>query len=160
MFSTKRPDGRAEWRVVFDFVENLDYGTLIPFEQLEALLETNVRGRTYAAVSAANRKLWGKAQRSLGVVRGAGYRVLMPEEHELQAGSYQRGARRRLNNAVSVMKATDLSRMDAKKRDWMLQVTAGMVLMAQAIDHHAKRLAQHADLIADLSKRISDLENS
>src|SRR5215510_2781809 len=159
IFSAKRSDGRAEWRVIFDYAEELEYGALITFPQLLALLETDDKARVYQAVNTANRKLWGEAQRSLAVVRGEGYRVLMPEEHELQANNYKRGAKRRLNNAVSVMKATDLSRIaDAKKRDWVLNVTAGMVLMSSAIDYHSKRLAQHDNLIAELSKRITDLE--
>ena len=159
MFSAKRADGRAEWRVVFDHVENLEHGTLIPFETFAELLETDEKPRIYAAVSAANKKLWGKAQRSLGVQRGRGYRILKPEEHELQAGGYQRSAKRRLSNAVSVMKATDLSQLDDMKRNWVMQVTAGMMLMSSAIDYHSKRLAQHDDLIAELTKRITDLEN-
>jgi hypothetical protein len=158
LFSAKREDGRAEWRVIFDYVENLEYGTQVTFDEFMTLLGTEDKTRVYQAVGSAKRKLWAKAQRSLDVVRGVGYRVLQPEEHELQAGGYQRTARRRLNNAVAVMQATDISRMEPKARDWVLQVTAGMVLMARSIDDHQRRLAKHEDLIAELAKRITKLE--
>ncbi len=157
LFSAKREDGRAEWRVIFDYVAPLEHGTQVTFEELEKLLDAD-RTRVYQAVSAANRRLWKTAQRSLGVVRGVGYRLLKPEEHELQATNYQRTAKRRLGNAVAVMQATDVSKLEEKQRNWVLQVTAGMVLMARAIDEHATRLAKHDDLIAALSRRIDKLE--
>jgi len=160
LFSAKREDGRAEWRVVFDYVEKLDFGTQITFEELMRELGTDEKPRVYQAVGAAKRKLWQKSLRSLDVVRGVGYRILRPEEHEIQATGYQRKGRRQIGNSVAVMQATDIRNMEEAARNWVLQVTAGMVLMARAIDDHRSRLAKHDDLIAELTKRVKKLEDS
>jgi len=159
LFTARRDDGRAEWRVVFDAVQPLTYGEKITHDALCALLATKDRRRVYQAVSRANRKLWASEQKSLAVVPTVGYRVLKPQEHEIQANGYKHQARRKLDNAVQVMKATDLTSLDAKQRNWVLQVTAGMVLMARSIDEHASRLARHDDLIKALQERVEKLEN-
>lgn len=157
LFQSKREDGRAEWRVVFDLVDALQPGEVITHEILLDALETDDRAKVYRAVQRAMRELWSSRSRSLGVVKGVGYRVLRAEEHELQANGYRRQARRRQGNAVAVIDATDLSALTSTQREWMIKVQAGMHLIARAMDSHAKQLARHDDLIASLQSEVAQL---
>ena len=160
LFTSKRADGVAEWRLVYDHVvNNVKPGDTIPHEVLDTLLDAKEdRAKVYRVVAQANRKLHKSGQRSLRVIRTVGYRVLRPEEHETQANEYQAQARRRVGTAISIMQAVDLTDMTPQARNWALQVTAGLVLMGRAIDDHAGRLARHEDLIAQLQARIETLE--
>jgi hypothetical protein len=156
MFDAKRADGRAQWRVVADLAKARTPGDLITYIELGELLETEDRKRLYQVVAAANRRLWAKSQRSLAVMPRIGYRILKAEEHEIQATSYQVKARRRMDNAVSIMRATDLAALNPRQRDWTLQVTASLVLMARMIDDHDARLARHDDLIRELQEGLAE----
>jgi hypothetical protein len=159
LFTAKSPDGRAMWRIVYDHVTGtMQPGDTINFTQLATLLDVADKHRIYPVIAKANHELWAKAQRSLSVVRGVGYRVLKADEHEIQALGYQTQARRRMSNAVSVMRATDLVSLPPAKRDWALKVTAGLIAVGRALDAHSERLAQHDGLIKDLAKRVTDLE--
>lgn len=159
LFTAKSADGRAQWRILFDHIEaNMKPGDTISFRDLIVLLEVDDRKRVYQIVAMTNKQLWAKAQRSLSVVRHVGYRVLKADEHEMQALGYQSQARKRMSNAVAVMKATDFAALTPDKRDWALRVTAGLVQVGRAIDAHAERLAQHDGLIADLARRVTELE--
>jgi hypothetical protein len=150
LFQPSRADGRSDWRVIFDLVEHLKPGEEVGHDVLLAELETTDRSRLYRAVQRANRELWSTRSRSLGVVKGVGYRMLRAEEHEAQANSYQRQARRRISNAVAVVEATDLSQLSADQREWMVKVQSGIHLLAQAMDSHARQLATHDEMIRRL----------
>lgn len=159
MFAPKRPDGRARWRVIFDMAAKIEPGDVLPYADLEAALETGDRRIVYRAVAVANRHLWAGEQRSLEVVPEVGYRMLHPHEHEAQATGFQRQGRRKLDNAVKVAMATDLAALPSEHaRQRILQFTAGMMLMARAVDRHERQLARHDDLISELDERISRME--
>src|SRR5215207_416140 len=96
LFSPRRDDGRAEWRVIYDWIVKLPYGDQITYEALEQLLETADRARVHRAVARCNRVLAREAvPRILGNVRDVGYRVLQPGEYAPQALNIQSQARRR-----------------------------------------------------------------
>jgi hypothetical protein len=160
LFTAKSADGRAQWRILFDHVITLAPGDTIEYAALITLLEVDDKKRVYQLVAQCNKQLWAKAQRSLSVVRHVGYRVLKAEEHEMQALGYQSQARKKISNSVAVMQATDFSALTPTKRDWALRVTSGLVAVGRAIDAHSEQLAQHDGLIADLAKRVTELEQS
>lgn len=154
MFTSKREDGRADWRVVYDYVTGCNPGDLITFNTLGELLDTDKRHTIYGAVSAANHRLWAREQRSLGVVKGVGYRVLRPQEHELQATSYQVRSRRQMSNAVAVMDATDLTAMTPAERERTLAFTGLLTSMLASIADHEHRIARHDQLIRQLQEKV------
>ena len=159
LFRATRDDGRADWRVIFDRVADLAPGDQVTHEELLKELDTKDRNRLYRAVGRANRELWKTRHRSLGSVKGLGYRMLRAEEHEHQANNYQRQSRRRMSQAVAVIDATDLDLLDAGQREWISKVQGGMHLLARAMDDHARRISKHDDLISKLSRRVEELEN-
>lgn len=157
-FTPKRLDGRPRWVVVYDLAVKAEPGDTIPYQLLEAQLETSDRKQVYRAAAKANEKLWDKMQRSLDVVPAVGYRVLLPHEHEAQASHFQRQSRRKLNNAVAVASAVDLSRLSEKERNQALQFAAGLILMSRAVDRHERKLARHDDMLRELNERIERME--
>jgi hypothetical protein len=160
LFKPKRPDGRAEWKVVFDIVKDAEPGRIIIYAELAAALESDSRDRIHRAVRRCNRELWRIRNRSLGNLRGVGYRLLLPTEHEDQALEFQGSARRKVSSAVSIMKAVDLAMMSNSERDRALRVSALLVAMARSVDWHAERLSRHDDLIRELADRVERLEQS
>lgn len=128
LFSPRRQDGRAEWKVIYDEVHDLPYGAEITFAAIAKLLGDDDRSRAYRAVRRCNQQLGRESRpRILGSCRGNGYRVLKPDEYAPAALSYQAQARRKLSSAVSVMQAAPLRDMTTAQRDWAHKVT--MVLI-------------------------------
>jgi hypothetical protein len=159
-FLPKRPDGRPEWRVIFDHVHDAVPGRIFSYTELGSVLETDDKPQIYRAVVRCNKSLWRDRSRSLKNLRRVGYKLLLPQEHEGQALEYQGSARRKVNKAVLVMKATDLTTLNDRERDRTLRVSALLVAMGRSIDWHAERLARHDDLIRELADRVDKLERS
>jgi hypothetical protein len=160
LFQASRPDGRADWRVVFDRVADLDYGQEVSHEQLLDELGIDDRNRLYRAVARANRELWKTREKALAVVRGKGYRILHPSENERLAEAYKQQARKRMGNAVAVMQATNLSVLNAQEREWAVQVTSGLMMLARVMDEHAAKLARHDQLLEELRQKVEQIEDS
>lgn len=158
LFQPHREDGRAEWRVIFDLVADLDYGQEITHQQLLDELDTDDRKRIYRAVTRANKELWTTRSKSLAVILGKGYRILHPLEHERLAETYKQQARSRMGNAVAVMRSTNLSALTNQEREWAVQVTAGLTLLARVMDEHAAKLAHHEQLLDELREKVEKLE--
>ena len=157
-FTPKRADGRALWQVVFDAVHADPPNTTYTYDAIGSMIETDVRHDIYSAVGRCNRELWKRAQRSLQNVRGIGYRLLKPQEHEVQALDYHDRGRRKMKNAVAIMRATDLAALTDPERNHVLQVESVLVAMGRAIDHSMQRLTRHDEILRDLAHRVDALE--
>jgi hypothetical protein len=152
LFSAKRPDGRAEWRVIYDHAVNLPYGTDVKFAEIAELLESDDRGRAHRAVRRCNRQFTQENKpRVLGNVRGVGYRVLQPADYAPAALGIQRSARRKMTNAVDLMRTAPLQDMNASQREWAHRVT--MVLIDNEL-----RLRSQEDWQRDAERRLQELE--
>lgn len=153
LFSPRRADGRAEWRVVYDFAVDLPYGTDVKFEQLCELLDTDDHARAHRAVRRCNRQFTeeGKA-RVLGNVRGFGYRVLQPGDYAPAALGIQRQARRKMTSAVDLMRTAPLADMTPGQREWAHRVT--MVLIDNEL-----RLRTQEQWQKDAERRLAELES-
>jgi hypothetical protein len=158
-FIASRPDGRPDWRVVFDLTETMKPDQIVTHEDLCRELGADDMQRVYRAVNRANKQLWKTRHKSLDTIRGVGYRVLRASEHEGKATRYQKRARRQIGNAVAVIEATDLSELNNQDRDWNLKVQTGLKLLAGALDAQAAKVAEHDAAIARLVQRVEDLES-
>jgi hypothetical protein len=154
LFSPKRADGRAEWKVVWDETTSLQFGDELPFTRLAELLETDDRQRICRAVRECNRHLLNgesPVPRFLSSVRGKGYRVIMPGDYASVAMAAHKSATRKLGGAVELMDAAPLEEMTPAARYWATQVS--MVLL----DHH-RRLLSSDERQARAEARIARLE--
>src|SRR5580704_9293324 len=96
LFSPRREDGRAEWRVIYDHAVNLPYASDLSFDEITKLLDTDDRARAHRAVRRCNQQFVRENKaRILGSVRAVGYRVLNPADYAPAALAYQVQARRK-----------------------------------------------------------------
>lgn len=152
LFSPRRPDGRAEWRVIYDHAVRLPYGTDLSFEEIAKLLETDDRSRAHRAVTRCNKQFTSEAvPRILGNVRGVGYRVLRPSEYAAAAISLQVQGRRKVSNAVDLMRTAPIADMTPAQRDWAHKVT--LVLMDNEL-----RLRSQEQWQQGAEERLAELE--
>src|SRR5262245_30704839 len=152
LFSPRREDGRAEWRVVYDATVHLPYGTDVPFKLIADLLEDDDRARAHRAVRRANKQFVTENKpRILGNVRGAGYRILRPGEYAPHAMAYQVQARRKMSTAVDLMRTAPLNDMTPGQRDWAHKVY--MVLVDNEL-----RLRSQEQWQSEAEKRLAELE--
>jgi hypothetical protein len=152
LFSARRKDGRAEWRVIYDAVVDLPYGTDVKFTELAELLEDDDRARAHRAVRRCNRQFAQENKpRVLGNVRGFGYRVLQPADYAPAALGIQRQARRKMTSAVDLMRTAPLHDLTPNQREWAHRVT--MVLMDNEL-----RLRSQEQWQKDAESRLRELE--
>ena len=152
LFSPTRPDGRSEWRVVYDAAEPLTYGDNITFDELHKLLETDDRGRVHRAVGRCNRQFVHEQKpRVLGNIRGFGYKILRPGDYSPAALAYQKQARKKMTSAVGLMRAAPLDDMTPAARDWAHRVT--LVLLDNEL-----RLTRGEDWQRNAETRLAELE--
>lgn len=152
LFSPRRADGRAEWRVIYDHAVGLPYGSSLTFEQIASMLGTDDRDRAYRAVARCNRQFTHENKpRVLGGVRGMGYRVLQPSEYTPMAMGYQKRARRSLTTAVDIMRAAPLEDMNPSQREWHHKIA--MVLMDNEM-----RLKSQEQWQKEAEARLEELE--
>ena len=152
LFSPRREDGRAEWRVVYDHAIDLPYGSDVSHDELGKLLETEDRDRAYRAVRRCNQQFTRENKpRILGNVRGTGYRVLQPGEYAPAALAYQVQARRKMTNAVDLMRTAPLTDMSPAQQAWAHKVY--LVLCDNEL-----RLRSQEQWQSEAEKRLAELE--
>lgn len=152
LFSPKRPDGRAEWRVIYDQALKLDYGADLSFERIAGLLETDDRARAHRAIRRCNQQLARDGKpRILGNVRNAGYRVLKPADYAPAALAMQHSARKKMSSAVDLMRTAPFNDMTPSAREWAHKVT--MVLIDNELRLHTVEQWR-----SEAERRLAELE--
>lgn len=152
LFEASRPDGRADWRVIYEALVRLQPGKTVSHAVLLRELESNDTGRLYRAVARANRELWLQDQKSVESVRGIGYRMLPVEEMTNQALRFKKKSRRQIGNAVSVSNATDVLALTGEDRETALRLRGALLTMANAMDNTIARVADHEERITRLER--------
>ncbi len=152
LFTPRREDGRAEWRVIADHALTLDYGDELTFGTIAELLGTDDRDRAYRAVRECNRKfLDDRTPRALRGVRRVGYRVLAPGDYAPQALAEKAAARKKMTGAVDLMRSAPLADMTPGVRAWANTVTMSLV-------DHELRLMGVEERAGFAEQRIAELE--
>lgn len=173
-FPPSRSDGRSDARVILELVRDATPQAVYTYDELETALraglpaETRVeRDRIYQAVAAANRTLLRHHHRNLGVVRGLGYRVMLPEDHAPAAMCRYRRGENQVQAGLAILKGVDWDGLTPEARrvhEGTLLVVAGV---AQAL-RHATRDVRRIDSLVDtltrgqvnLEQRLARLEAS
>lgn len=147
LFSAKRADGIAEWRIGYEFVQPLEIGAIATYDKICDVLD---RARDdlnpiYRIMGRAAKELRRHDKRSLECVPGIGYRVLHPTEHELQARRYHRQGHRKMTTSLEVVKATDLDLLteaDRQRSIALAMVLQGMCSAIGDLQHRQRRTEQ------------------
>ena len=152
LFSPRREDGRAEWRVIYDHAIKLPYGTDITFDKIAGLLDDDDRARAHRAVRRCNQQFTREnTPRVLGSVRGTGYKILRPADYAPAALAYQAQARRKMTTAVDLMRTAPLHDMTPGQQDWAHKVY--LVLCDNEL-----RLRTQEQWQSEAEKRLAELE--
>lgn len=163
-FEPSRPDGRSDRQVVYDLVQDAEPDTTFTYDALQAALSEGLespaeRSRVYQAVAHANRTLLQERQRCLNVVRGTGYRVIHADEHLPVALVRKDRAQTQLKRGIELLRKCRVGELDENQRklhEGQLLILGGLY---QAVQESERRHARSESLIADLSKRVDQLEN-
>lgn len=152
LFSPRRDDGRAEWRVIYDHTIHLSYGADVTFGEIAKMLDTDDRARAHRAIQRCNKQfIRENIPRVLGNVRSLGYRVFRPSEYATAAISLQVQGRRKVSNALDLMRTAPLSDMTPAQQDWAHKVT--LVLMDNEL-----RLRSQEQWQQSAEQRLAELE--
>jgi hypothetical protein len=165
LFTAKRPDGKSEWRVVYELAVLLSPGDVLLHEQIRTALDIPDESgmeRVYKAASRAAKELRRHNQRSLESVPGLGYRMLLANEHELQSRRYQRSSRRRMQTSLEVVKATnteELTPAERQKTMALQMVLQGMCQVISDLDVRQRRTeAALSRIEVQTEERLSEQE--
>jgi len=152
LFSPRRPDGQSEWRVIHTAALNLTYGSDLTFDEIAKLLDTDDRSRAHRAVRRCNQQFTREnIPRVLGNVRGTGYRVLKPSEYATAAIALQVQGRRKVSNALDLMRTAPINDMSPQAQEWAHKVT--LVLMDNEL-----RLRSQEQWQQSAETRLTELE--
>lgn len=152
MFSPRRADGRAEWKVIYDHAKPLPYGADLTFDEIAKLLDTDDKPRAHRAVTRCNKQFVREnIPRVLGNVRAVGYRILRPSEYATAAINLQVQGRRKVTNALDLMRTAPLHDMSPQAQDWAHKVT--LVLMDNEL-----RLRSQEQWQQSAEQRLAELE--
>ena len=158
LFTARRADGRAEWKVVYDRVVSMEYGDPLTFTELAEMLTTPDRTRAYRAVRECNRQLLKSAAvpRYLVPERGRGYRVLRPQDYTPTALAKKDAATRKLTEAVDLLRSAPLNEMSPAARAWAEAVTMHLADHELRLMNMEQRQVFAEARLAELEQRVSD----
>lgn len=162
-FTPSRDDGRSDRRVVLDLVGDGEPGVMFSYDRLTAALEKGldepiVRDRIYRAVAAADRTLLKEKRRHLEVVKGVGYRVIRADEHLPVAVQKKERAETYIRRGVDMLRNARVEELSTAQRTLHEGYLLVMDGIYRAVQHSEARQREHDDAIADLRKRMEQIE--
>jgi hypothetical protein len=147
-----------QWRSVFRLLAEMAPGDILPYATIQAMLGTDDMDRVYRLTARAKRELWEDRGRSITAVPQVGYRMIRANEHGRQARDYERVARRRVADAVVVAGCTHLDELNDAERESIVQLQAGLRLIARVVADSRRRIDGHDELIASLQRGKATVE--
>lgn len=162
-FKPSRPDGRSDWRVIYDLTQESEPNTTFTYHELveglaAGLDEEIPRPRVYRAVAQANTTLLQERQRFLNVVRNVGYRVIHADEHLPVALGRKERAQTQLKSGLELLRKCRVGELDDNQRklhEGQLLILSSLV---QTVQESERRHERSEAMIAELSKRVDQLE--
>jgi hypothetical protein len=152
-------DLQPRWRIIYDLVRDLEPGDTISHDRLsEALGGVPDRHVIYHAMRRAIQELRENDQRSMGSIRGGGYRMLLATEHESQAMRYRDQSGRKMRDGLSVLRATRLGDLDEPARTRAVAATVVLEGLVQRIEGITERQAATEEVLASVIQRVEKLE--
>lgn len=157
-----QPKGEKSRRVMLtELVHATNYGEVLDYAGLSALLGCESRREIHSAVNSARLSLERDTKKALLAVDNKGYRVVHPGEQGELAVKHQRKARNQVRRAKSKVDHIDMTALTPEQRQFV--TTAQIVLAAQAdFERRADvRYAKASDVrnfMAESSKRVDRSE--
>lgn len=130
---------KPEWRMIYDsLLSGVESGDTVTLDQLDDAL-----GRTFSTnrspLYRACRELGAARHRWLEAVPRVGYRVVEANEHTRLSRGHKRRGQRQFSTALTVLNATDLTRLNEPERDHFdTQTRVVQALVFVAVQHEAR----------------------
>lgn len=157
---TEKDQKDLRWRKLYEYLQNMPYGSLITYKELEDILESSPY-ENRCSIYRASKELERTAKRTLRNVRGQGYRVAEPKEHEGLALDQHRYARRRMGKAQRIISATERSMLTPEERARLSDLEARTGRIAQALKKHGQQIEDiQQRLDTDMEVRLSRIEQA
>jgi hypothetical protein len=135
----------------------LDYGTVVPYEQIRRVIFEDPQGlRGRGVTLRAGRRLLREYQRLLVNVRGQGYQIAQPGEHVAQSKRFQAFSRRRQRRALAILIHAEMSKLTPAERQQVDEET-NRVRLKLALDRSlskAKTLPRQKEAMPNLAKLL------
>ena len=155
-FKPRRADGRAVWRVGFDYItDGLDRGSirdgdLLTHDQLAEALEMGQDSYYYGTISKVRAELQKERNRDLVPVKGKGYQLVSGRAQVDHGRAQHKSARRKMSKAVATVGSADLSGLPPQEQREIALLTRGMQFMYQVLGQTVEEVEQHRQDIAEL----------
>lgn len=151
----------ARWRIVYGLMRPLEPGQVLTYEAMaEALSLHPDRDRhvIQMATRRAIRELLDVDHRAADAVRGQGYRIAAPVEHNALAQQRNRRARTQLKTGHRIATKVDLSGLNAEQVGALELIARGFAHQMEINERMARKQEQHDEAINLLMQRVDKLE--
>ncbi len=162
-FQTNRQSGQTNQEVIAALVASQPPGTVFTYDQFLAALSAGTdtvydRAAVQQCVRLANRRLLREHKRYLRNVPNVGYRMIPAGEHCEVARQRNRRADRQVSMAMQTLRNARMEEMtpdEAARHNAQLIVNESML---SAMRHQRQQAERTAQLVANLSSRVEQLE--
>lgn len=148
----------ARWRVLHTRLLELGIGDVLTYEDIELLLECDT-DTARSAVYRAQTELERHHKRTVENVRGVGYRVAHPKDHERLGRDKTRSAKRALHRAGSKYRSADRSMLTNEERARIDALELSNSRMQSMVSDIDARTRQTEQLLAETREEQSSLRN-
>ncbi len=149
-FKPHREDGRALWRVAYDFLVNgissgiLKEGDTVSHEQFAREMEVEFPSSGYyQAVGKATAEFQREHTRSLVAVRGEGYQIVRGMAQVDKAGQEQQSSRRKLDKAIQTITTVSEDGLSLGQVKNVRKLQDGMRFLGQVMGATIDEVEQH-----------------
>lgn len=155
-FTPRRADGRALWRVGFDFIaDGLDNGRfregdLLTHDQLAQAMEVEQGAYYYSTLGKVRTELNRERNRDLVPVRGKGYQLVTGLAQVDHGKAQHRSARKKMSKALATVDSADLTGLSASQVRDVNLLARGMKFMSQVLGATVEQVSQHEQDINEL----------
>ncbi len=165
---------QARWKTLYEKLKAMAPGDILTYEVMGELLPGVDRNGLQSAMRRAAKEFQVQDNRALSAVPTVGYRIVDPMEHVQLARQYQAKSLRSLARGHDVVTKVDYNGMSPELRA-LTEATARSFSMQMAFNRHIDirqrkleetvastviRSEVHEDQIADLQRRLSQLEST
>ena len=155
-FTPRRADGRALWRVGFDFIaDGLDNGRfregdLLTHDQLAQAMEVEQGAYYYSTLGKVRTELNRERNRDLVPVRGKGYQLVTGLAQVDHGKAQHRSARKKMSKALATVDSADLTGLSASQVRDVNLLARGMKFMSQVLGATVEQVSQQEQDINEL----------
>lgn len=157
-----RPVGDvARWRVLYALMRPLGPGQVLTYEKMADALSLHPDRDRHVLQMAARRamkELLEVDHRAVDAVRGEGYRIAAPAEHNALARQRNRRARNQLRSGHSIATKVDLTGLNTEQIGALELIARGFAHQMEINERMARKQAQHDEAIGLLMQRVDRLE--